>query len=162
MSAPDRKLAALTCVRDAQRALDAAMAELHAAEEAEQSAATAAGEAFTCPRRAEAGIRALAGDDLPDRYTSGRGMVSQVSSCTYCGSMDPAAFMASARDGVKIGPTDKPYKAYVGEPMSGKFYYQHLDEPQRREFVDLHNDGRINWGPPGHPYVLPFFMGRRA
>lgn len=38
-----------------------------------------------------------------------------------------------------------------------KFYYQHLSDAQRDEFVELVNSGRIRFGYPGHLYVLPFF-----
>lgn len=39
--------------------------------------------------------------------------------------------------------------------QNGKFYYQHLSVDQRREFVDLWNDGKLNHS----IYVMPFFMG---
>jgi hypothetical protein len=44
----------------------------------------------------------------------------------------------------------------------GKFYYQHLSEEQRDAFVDLLNAKTVNVGYPGHFYVLPFFITRKA
>lgn len=38
-----------------------------------------------------------------------------------------------------------------------KFYFQHLSEDQRREFVELLNAGTMRIGYPGHFYVRPFF-----
>ena len=43
----------------------------------------------------------------------------------------------------------------------GKFYFQHLSEPQMREFYDLLIAKRLNIGYPGRFYVLPFFMKAR-
>lgn len=47
-------------------------------------------------------------------------------------------------------------------PMSSteaKFYFQHLSEQERGEFIDLHNSKRMVVGYPGHFYVRPFFCG---
>lgn len=41
--------------------------------------------------------------------------------------------------------------------LFGKFYFQHLDDGRAR-FVELLNAKRINIGPPGHFYQLPFFV----
>lgn len=41
--------------------------------------------------------------------------------------------------------------------QEAKFYYQHLSDTQRDEFVELVNSGRMRFGYPGHLYVLPFF-----
>lgn len=38
-----------------------------------------------------------------------------------------------------------------------KFYYPHLDQQQRVEFVELVNTRRLTIGYPGYLYVLPFF-----
>lgn len=38
-----------------------------------------------------------------------------------------------------------------------KFYYRHLLPDQRDEFIELHNNGRMQIGYPGHLYVLPLF-----
>lgn len=40
-----------------------------------------------------------------------------------------------------------------------KFYYQHLSQEQRDEFIELHNTRRMRISYPGHLYVLPFFAG---
>ena len=42
--------------------------------------------------------------------------------------------------------------------QEAKFYYQHLSDDQKREFVDLHNARTMHIGYPGHFYSLPFFM----
>lgn len=39
----------------------------------------------------------------------------------------------------------------------GKFYFQHLSVPQRHEFIELYNGGRMKLGDPGGFYVMPFF-----
>lgn len=44
-----------------------------------------------------------------------------------------------------------------GSDKQVKFYYQHLSEEQRGEFIDLHNNGRMMLGSPGHFYQPPFF-----
>jgi hypothetical protein len=41
-----------------------------------------------------------------------------------------------------------------------KFYFQHLSEEQRTQFVDLMNTRKVNIGYPGHFYALPFFCTR--
>lgn len=41
---------------------------------------------------------------------------------------------------------------------TAKFYFQHLNEPEQREFVALHNSKKIRVGFPGYFYVMPFFM----
>lgn len=46
--------------------------------------------------------------------------------------------------------------------MIGKFYYQHLSEAQRDEFLELLRSGEMHVGYPGHFYVLPFFLTRVA
>lgn len=75
----------------------------------------------TCPRRAEMGMDR---DDGPmrgsgrnlDTYEPGHGLATQQLGCSYCGSMEPGAFLQAVRDGAKIGPTDKVYKLYVEWP----------------------------------------------
>lgn len=47
-----------------------------------------------------------------------------------------------------------------GPTRHAKFYFQHLDDGQRKEFIELLNDGTMNVGPPGHFYRLPFFAKR--
>lgn len=41
-----------------------------------------------------------------------------------------------------------------------KFYFQHLSQEQREEFIQLYNDGKIQMGYPGYFYTLPFFCTR--
>lgn len=41
--------------------------------------------------------------------------------------------------------------------QEAKFYYQHLSEAQRRDFISLYNAGEMTVGYPGHFYRLPFF-----
>jgi hypothetical protein len=122
-------------------------------------------EKHTCPRRVEmwgggigSGVelddwrqlRPLGGGTAPDGYRS----------CSYCGSLHPDDFMAAVANGDQIGPTDKSYKAYVGDPGYAKFSFQHLSEDQRREFIDRLNAHTIHIGYPGRFYVLPFFATR--
>ena len=38
-----------------------------------------------------------------------------------------------------------------------KFYYQHLSQEQRTEFLELHNSGAMRLSYPGHFYVRPYF-----
>ncbi|WP_125936325.1 hypothetical protein [Streptomyces sp. WAC 06738] len=45
-----------------------------------------------------------------------------------------------------------------GAHTEAKFYFQHLSEDQRREFVDLYNSRQMKVGYPGHFYQPPFFM----
>ena len=82
--------------------------------------------------------------------------------CSYCGSMSPTQFFRAIEAGAEIGPTDKNYKVYVdGGPDDwnhGKFYFQHLDEPDKRRFIDLYNEGVMNLGYPGNFYTRPFFV----
>lgn len=112
---------------------------------------------FTCPRRLENGNPEAYGGLNSDTYREGRGgLVGQARGCSYCGSMSPDDFMEAVRAGTKIGPTDKNYKAYVGE-MEGKFYFQHLSDDQKKEFIDLLNDKKVNLGYPGYFYNLPYF-----
>lgn len=106
---------------------------------------------FVCPRRSEIG--GWAGRDVWRRGRPYR-------TCSYCGSVDPEQFLAAIRDGVPVGPTDKSYKAYVGDGPS-KFYYQHFNDAQRDEFIGLFNEHVMKIGYPGFFYQAPFFMGFR-
>lgn len=118
----------------------------------------------TCPRRIEQGRAdpdspfAGSGEGLDD-WKPGHGVIGQSRGCTYCGSMHPDDFMQAVRDGKEIGPTDKSYKAYVDD-HHGKFYFQHLGDEQRDEFIEIYNAHRMHVGYPGHFYVLPFFCTR--
>lgn len=131
--------------------------------------------AFTCPRRVEDGGFGVAsvdalGDDALDRWEirswpDAPGIInSGVRACSYCGSMHPDDFMQAILDGHEVGPTDKSYKAYLeyvpSRESRGKFYFQHLSDDQRREFIELLNAGAMNVGYPGHFYALPYFAKR--
>lgn len=53
------------------------------------------------------------------------------------------------------------YDAHIAPTMTGsvevKFYFQHLSEEQRAEFIRLHNGGQMQVGYPGHFYQPPYF-----
>lgn len=38
--------------------------------------------------------------------------------CSFCGSLHPDTFMEKIREGWVVGPTDKSYKAYLGQPFT--------------------------------------------
>lgn len=108
---------------------------------------------FMCPRGAES-------------YRDGKALWDADETCSWCGSLHPDVLMERIRlNDIELGPTDKDYKIYVkvlsGEPLKAiKFYFQHLSEDQRQEFVDICNAKKMTIGYPGHFYVLPFFMTR--
>ena len=95
-----------------------------------------------------------------DGFSSGHGLIGQETGCTFCGSLPGDRFMELLRAGKELEPTDKDYKAYVrdGDKTVGKFYYQHLSQDQKLEFIDLVNSRRLAIGYPGYLYVTPFFM----
>jgi len=96
-----------------------------------------------------------------DTWTKGHGLVTQGAekSCSFCGSLHPDTFMEWIDAGAEVGPTDKNYKAYIRGPQGeAKFYYLHLDTTQRRQFVNLYNDGTMKIGYPHTFHVNPFFM----
>lgn len=101
---------------------------------------------FTCPRRSD-GIGVYSDLTDSDRWTNEH--------CSWCGSMQPEAFLDQASHSVKLGPTDKDYKVYVGDD---KFYFQHLNSDQKDAFIVLLNTSKLNLGYPGEFYVLPFFI----
>jgi hypothetical protein len=76
--------------------------------------------------------------------------------CHFCGSVHPDDFMEATLNGTQLSATDKRYKVYVmGGPRGmQKFYFVHLSEAQKTEFVELYNNqvAQVNF------YVLPFFM----
>lgn len=109
---------------------------------------------FFCPRRGESPVTRGYKPDGDEWRVDAEG----VRRCSWCGSMDPDEFMAKAQALVELGPTDKSCKVYVGANL--KFYFQHLTEEQRREFLALYNAGKLKLGYPGDFYVLPFFMRR--
>lgn len=87
--------------------------------------------------------------------------------CSYCGSLGPDVFMNRLRAGdIEVVPTDKNYKVYVknngGEELkSVKFYFYHLSDEQKNEFIDLLNAKKLTIGSPGYFYALPFFIGTK-
>lgn len=119
---------------------------------------------FSCPRR----LLPREADDWDSDNT-----------CTYCGSLNPAEFMArlQAQD-VKLSPTDKNYKVYVendGGPMFlhsykkngtivhesrdiAEFYFYHLNEIERNEFISMYNAKKVKMV-EGF-YVLPYFCSQ--
>lgn len=139
----------------------------------------------TCPRRmTELGPWERA-EDL-DSYVQGHGLIGiqhDNLSCSFCGSLSPDTFIQWIRDGARLVPSDKSYKCYVACPYpnerygetkheiteggsrvtsvygrEAKFYFQHLSDDQRAEFVDLYNERKITFGEPGDFYRFPFFM----
>lgn len=138
---------------------------------AEEAAAEASGNRHLCPRREE-----VVGPmhRVPDHDTWRDRDGARV--CSWCGSWNPDDLMAGLRAGtLGLGPTDKSYKAYVHEAPEdgavvdvaeggpalgrhrGKFYFQHLDQGQRQEFIALVNAKAFPVGFPGRFYVPPFF-----
>lgn len=110
-------------------------------------------------------------------------------SCSFCGSLHPDTFMEWVKQGGAVHPTDKNYKAYIDYPgvdprkgetterievtrngrgmhvttvygTQAKFYFQHLSEAQRIEFVDLYNNGTMKVLGNAF-YQLPYFMRRK-
>ncbi len=107
---------------------------------------------FSCPRRNETGFGASVEDCWRDDDT-----------CSYCGSYSPSKLMEHLEAGtVELEGTDKNYKAYlhVEGRAHTKFYFMHLDEPQKRRFVDLYNEKKLRFVAGGKFYVWPFFMVR--
>lgn len=62
---------------------------------------------------------------------------------------------------IKLGDEDGARQWLESYPISGthigKFYFQHLSQEQRQQFVDLLNAKALKIGCPGHFYRLPFF-----
>ena len=75
--------------------------------------------------------------------------------CSYCGSMSPEEFLRRVELGEPVTPTDKNYKAYLG---NGKFYFQHFSEEQCKRLIALVNAKQVKFECPGYFYRLPFFM----
>lgn len=111
-----------------------------------------------CPTADPAGMKAF------NPPFNGEMVWRENNTCSYCGSLNPDAFMVRLEAGdITLDPTDKDYKVYVanagGPDLRGaiKFYFQHLSADQRARFIELHNERKLNMGPPGHFYVAPFF-----
>lgn len=58
-----------------------------------------------------------------------------------------------------LTPTDKSYKAYIGENHE-KFYFDEWTITQQDQFIDLVDSGKVNIAHPGHLFITPFFMRR--
>lgn len=106
-----------------------------------------------CPRRNEAPYMITAPSN--DNFNSGR--------CSYCGSAEPGVLLDRLnKSEVVITPTDKNYKIYMnskdGEEVERKFYFQHFNDEQKRQFVNLLNEKKIEFAEPGYFYVKPFFV----
>lgn len=74
----------------------------------------------TCPRRMT-DFGPWEREPNLDTWTTGHGLVGQSEigrSCSFCGSLNPDRFMALVREGWIVGPTDKPYKAYLERPFT--------------------------------------------
>lgn len=100
-------------------------------------------EAHTCPRRAEHGPRHIAEAVDQDRWETGHAMGGQQDPglcCSFCGSLNPDVFLQLVRDGWWVGPTDKPYKAYLASPLSdedvARQREQFLTEPGMAELAE--------------------------
>lgn len=105
-----------------------------------------------CPRRIEAPYIARA-FPFPDVWIDKMGRT-----CSYCGSMHPEDFIAALKNGIALGVTYMPYKAYLDLPNFTKFYYQHLSDEQMNEFIGLLNDKKIVFQGGVRFTVLPYFM----
>jgi hypothetical protein len=65
------------------------------------------------------------------------------------------------RDAGCTGPDDCAHWV-TRETSQAKFYFQHLDEHGRSEFIRLYNERKLKLGEPGHFYVLPYFCKRAS
>lgn len=122
---------------------------------------------FYCPRRAEDGV--MPGSPFKGVHEDywHRGGGSHPPYCGYCGSISADLFMEWCRTGIMLGTTTKNYKVYVEHyadgvcDQSGKFYFQHLSDDQRREFVELLNAKHTIGFSAGLGFtVLPYFLTR--
>lgn len=118
------------------------------------------GDVFRCPQRGPY-VK-----DSPFQYDQKEVQDAwrQDGTCSYCGSVSGAAFMKFVQDGGEVTPTDKNYKAYCHgikpQPVGAdKFYFHHLDEHQKHEFIAALNAKTMKVAFPGHFYNLPYFVG---
>lgn len=108
------------------------------------------GPTTTCPRRMEEWGPWDKKPDL-DHWDNGK--------CSFCGSLSPELFLERVEKGEKVVPTDKNYKAYLG---NDKFYFPHFSKDQRIKFIELLNAKKVQFDAPGHFYVLPFFIVKKG
>jgi len=75
---------------------------------------------FTCPRRFEP--EKSPNGEMKDHWRAES--QSGLTSCAYCGSLDPEFFLKLVEEGCLVIPTDKTYKAYleVPNPKAGELY----------------------------------------
>ena len=87
------------------------------------------------------------------------GVATIYTTCEYCGSVHPDAFMQAVRERKVLVPTDKNYKAYITDELGHhkKFYFEHLSTEQKKELIKLNNDLDIEFAEPGYFYVMPLF-----
>lgn len=112
----------------------------------------------TCPRRMEE----MGGWEYKEGL-DGWNLRDGLLCCSFCGSLNPDAFMELVANNVILGPTDKNYKVYVtveGHHHNFKFYFQHLSEEQKKKFIELCNmrPRPFQLEHPHRFYVLPFFI----
>jgi hypothetical protein len=109
-----------------------------------------AGTGHTCGRRIEGFGFA---DDVPDSDF----FRSDDNTCSYCGSISAEEFFKRVDAGEEITPTDKSYKAYIGNDNT-KFYFQHLSDGDKRLFIEYLNNHRFDIAVPGYFYTRPYFI----
>lgn len=99
-----------------------------------------------------------------DRFNSAHGPAGEIFNCSFCGSLDPETLLTWMANGGRITPTDKPNKLYISMNTyrEQKFYFQHLNQEQRTQFIAMYNmrDRPFKMQYPGYFYVLPYFCGR--
>ncbi len=79
--------------------------------------------------------------------------------CSYCGSLNPDYFLEILEKGGEIGPTDKPYKAYIKyKNQDAKFYFVHLSPLHISKYISLAEKNKLKFGYPGFFYKAPFFI----
>lgn len=84
--------------------------------------------------------------------------------CSYCGSVSPDDFFEALKQGAEIIPTDKDYKCYINGNgyHHAKFYFEHMTDEQRINFIELVNAKEILYAYPGYFYRTPYFMKRKG
>ncbi len=56
-------------------------------------------------------------------------------------------------------PADQSHWVWeVKEDHFAKFYFQHLSDEQKNQFISLHNEKRLRLNHPGHFYTKPYFV----
>jgi hypothetical protein len=79
---------------------------------------------FMCPRRSEGS------------FTKGPDHWREDNTCSYCGSLNPDAFMERVEMGdVTLGATDKNYKVYITNNGGASFKQTYRDCPKDKEMI---------------------------